>query len=688
MRHWLQRCRAILLYARALLYYAAVKRRRDAHVLATIARSEYFSVEYYLDRYEDVANAGIDSIVHYLDHGAAEGRNPSRLFDTRYYVDANRAALANGMNPLVHYLRNGIKSNQLPMMRISFHHNYTLKAPRKSRAIPRSMYESGGLESAVQPLRYVVFTAVIKGYDNLQPPRYRPPNCEFVAFSDQPTHLEGWTVVCINYEHTDPVRMARFIKLHPHLYFKDYEYSIWIDGNVGITGDIGRFFERLTPDLFMSAFAHPQRNCIYDEGVECILRRKDDPSVITLQLEKYRKADVPEEMGLWETNVIVRRHNDPLCVKLMAAWWLEVEIGSRRDQLSLPVVLRNSGKSLATLDHVGVSARRHPLITVSPHRGKRPQKERRADWLQFDRSMTDENIAITIGICVHNSLAEVKACLSSILSARSSCDTLIVVDDFSDNETSTYLTTIAAENDNVRLIRNATNLGYTLSANIILGSAVTDWVVLLNSDTIVTAKTFRKLISAAAPYPRLAVIGPLSNAASWQTVPRMLSSDGSFLINSLPNGVSPDYMDDLCERAASPSVWFVPLVNGFCLAIRRSVLMEIGLFDDQNFPVGYGEEDDLCLRVAEAGYVCGIAADTYVFHSKSASFTSQRRELLVASGKKALHRKYGADRLEMASKIMRNHPGLKRLRQRLHLLQHDISGLREGQADPKWTGST
>lgn len=677
MRHWLQRWRAIFEYSRALIHYAAVKRRPDAHLLATIAQSGYFSAEYYLERYEDVAGAGIDPIVHYLDYGAAEGRNPSRLFDTRFYADSNRDALTSGMNPLVHYLRTGIKAKQLPMMRMPFHRHGSSRKPRRSRVIPASLFENREPERTVQIPRYVVFTVVINGYDDLQPPAYRPPNCEFVVFSDRPMAVEGWTVFPINYEHPDPVRVARFIKLHPHLYFESYRYSIWIDGNIGIRGDIGRFFERLTPELFMGTFSHPLRDCIYDEGVECILRRKDDPSAITLHLNKYRMTGVPDEMGLWETNVLVRRHNDPRCVTLMTAWWSEVEVGSRRDQLSLPVALRTCGTSIASLDHVGISALNHPLLTLSPHRGKRPQREATADWLRQDHLPAAERNPITIGICVHNSLPEVQACLSSVLAARADGDTLMLVDDFSDDQTATYLATIAAQNENVQLIRNPENLGYTRSANMVLGSATTDWVVLLNSDTIVSAETFNKLVGAADPYPRLAVVGPLSNAASWQTVPHLRSSDGSFFINSLPEGMSPEQMDRLCERAASPAVLFVPLVNGFCLAIRRSVLMEIGLFDDQSFPVGYGEEDDLCLRVADAGYVCGIATETYVFHSKSASFKSRRRKLLVAAGKAVLHKKYGVDRLEMASTVMRNHPALQAVRKRLLLLQRDISTLGE-----------
>jgi GT2 family glycosyltransferase len=144
-----------------------------------------------------------------------------------------------------------------------------------------------------------------------------------------------------------------------------------------------------------------------------------------------------------------------------------------------------------------------------------------------------------------------------------------------------------------------------------------------------------------------------------------MGDNGKFRVNPLPSGFDVQKMDQLCERSALHTVLFVPLVNGFCLALRKDVLEEVGYFDEQSFPTGYGEEDDLCLRIAEAGYACGISTDSFVFHTKSATFTPERRDLLVAAGRKELERKHGAASLEAASSTLRNNPGLREMRQRL-----------------------
>jgi lipopolysaccharide biosynthesis protein/GT2 family glycosyltransferase len=79
-----------------------------------IAASHLFDRNWYLDRYPDVRTSGVDPILHYLEQGAAEGRNPSRLFDTRWYLSQYRDIALNGWNPLVHYVLHGAAEGRRP----------------------------------------------------------------------------------------------------------------------------------------------------------------------------------------------------------------------------------------------------------------------------------------------------------------------------------------------------------------------------------------------------------------------------------------------------------------------------------------------------------------------------------------------------------------------------------------------
>jgi len=74
-----------------------LKRRQIAHL---IGRSGLFDTGYYYRQNPEVEALGIDPLGHYLDVGAASGRNPHPLFDTEYYLKTCPEAADSGMNPL------------------------------------------------------------------------------------------------------------------------------------------------------------------------------------------------------------------------------------------------------------------------------------------------------------------------------------------------------------------------------------------------------------------------------------------------------------------------------------------------------------------------------------------------------------------------------------------------------------
>jgi GT2 family glycosyltransferase len=618
--------------------------------------SGFFDPVFYKAQNPAVASANADPLLHYMDHGAGNGLDPSAVFNTAYYVRCNPDIVAAGVNPLVHFVRYGRFEGRLPRP-------LTAAAGVLGDWTP-PVRESAQAETPspqVRPIgRYVIYTAIVGGYDRLEPLEFRPPDCDLVVFSDRPMTVEGWQVRPLNYLHPDPTRSARFAKLHPHFFFPDYEYSVWIDGNIGVRGDIRPLMERLNEKSFLGIFEHPLRNCIYAEGEECIRSKRDDPRTIKDQLASYRLEGFPEAAGLWETNVLVRRHNKPGCIALMSAWWRELELGSARDQISLPVVARRNGATVVSLGDLGISVRDHPLLSTRPHQLLERTTAAETGWPKVAK-----RISATIGICVHNRPAETQQCLESALSARRPQDRIVIVDDASDAATADLLDGIAAKNERVDLIRHHQNQGYTRSANAVLRAANTDWIILVNSDAIMPKDSIRKLISCGEQFPCLGIVGPLSNAASWQSVPSPIYAGGNVRINDLPKGVTVDTMDRLCQEAANGLVPFVPLVNGFCFAIRRAVVECIGLFDDESFPIGYGEEDDFCLRAADGGYICGIAIDTYVYHVKSASFTSERRKKLAEAGGIALREKHTAERVASAVQMLLNNPELRRVRDRV-----------------------
>jgi hypothetical protein len=78
-----------------------------------LARSGFDSA-FYTACYPDVAEAGVDPLIHFFHTGWREGRNPSLEFDTKYYLTVNEDVRTADLNPLFHYLCSGKSEGRLP----------------------------------------------------------------------------------------------------------------------------------------------------------------------------------------------------------------------------------------------------------------------------------------------------------------------------------------------------------------------------------------------------------------------------------------------------------------------------------------------------------------------------------------------------------------------------------------------
>jgi hypothetical protein len=146
------------------------------------------------------------------------------------------------------------------------------------------------------------------------------------------------------------VRTARWHKWHAYLVAPDADVSVWMDGTHRPLAPPEAFVECLgAADI--ATFVHRNRDCVYDEAVACADVGKDTRERLFAQVAKYID-EYPLHGGLWETQVVVRRH----CAATRAldeAVWHEIDGGSHRDQVSFPVVARRLGVSVAALSGTG-----------------------------------------------------------------------------------------------------------------------------------------------------------------------------------------------------------------------------------------------------------------------------------------------------------------------------------------------
>jgi ADP-heptose:LPS heptosyltransferase/GT2 family glycosyltransferase len=70
----------------------------------TIRKSGLFDPEHYVTTYPDVEERNVDPLVHYLEEGAREGRDPHSNFDTAFYLEQCKQRGEEPANPLLHYI--------------------------------------------------------------------------------------------------------------------------------------------------------------------------------------------------------------------------------------------------------------------------------------------------------------------------------------------------------------------------------------------------------------------------------------------------------------------------------------------------------------------------------------------------------------------------------------------------------
>ena len=273
---------------------------------------------------------------------------------------------------------------------------------------------------------------------------------------------------------------------------------------------------------------------------------------------------------------------------------------------------------------------------------------------------------IDIIICVHNALDDLQRCLASLLEHTHQPYHLILVDDGSSEQTAQYLREFA-DAHHASLLRSEEATGYPCAANRGMRASSAEFALLLNSDTILTPEWLDRFVACIQSDEKFGIVGPLSNTASWQSVPK-IEDNGDWASNPLPEGMTPSRMAQWIALHSARQYVEIPLLNGFCMMIRRKLLDEVGLFDEENFGQGYGEEDDLVLRARKLGWKMALADDVYIYHAQSKSYSSDKRHALSERAGKLLREKHGESIISQGVRFCQNDLVLEGIRARAQVV--------------------
>lgn len=256
------------------------------------------------------------------------------------------------------------------------------------------------------------------------------------------------------------------------------------------------------------------------------------------------------------------------------------------------------GMRAALLDgYLGSITKWHYPITSSV-----PALPRRA------QAEPESKITLSIIIVNWNTHDALRNCLESIHAPTGVCLETIVVDNASEDGSAKM---VERRFPQIRLIENATNVGFAKASNQGMLLSRGDCVLLLNSDTQIRGQALSRMIEFMDGHPEAGAMGPRLVFPDGRPQPYSFGGDPtlSYLLRrGLNLLLRKGYLHDWGIEETREMDW----VSGASLMLRRRALEETGLLDENFFL--YFEDNDLCLRLRQKGWKVYFNPTVEVLH--------------------------------------------------------------------------
>lgn len=247
--------------------------------------------------------------------------------------------------------------------------------------------------------------------------------------------------------------------------------------------------------------------------------------------------------------------------------------------------------------------------------------------MKMTMTMPSKVPELSIIIVTWNASKVIGACLSSIFDNPPLREhEVVIVDNDSTDET---LAIVRQADGPVQLVESKQNLGFAGACNAGAHRSTGDYLLFLNSDTIVYPAALEKLSLFLDNHPEAAAAGgKLLDATGRAQVgfnvrafPTLLSASLELLMLDKLFPKNPVSRRQRMLDFSHETVAEVDQPAGACLAVRRAAFFEAGGFDDGFYPAWF-EDVDLCLRLRRRGEKTFFVPEARFLHEGGVSLAT------------------------------------------------------------------
>lgn len=514
-------------------------------------------------------------------------------------------------------------------------------------------------------------TALTSGYDDVIEPEEGGENVTHVLFSDTPQHqrFSRWRWRPLPLFSLNNKRRTMFVKSNLPRLLPGFDVYVWTDARIQFTTPVREVVDKyLVEDLDLVTFRHPRNRSMKDELRE-IARNGVLPVSDLINFYK-RLSPIERKWPIASENNVFIARNSLRFQDMCRHWHRRIEEAPPRDQLSFDLACADVGLVYEWFDRGVTDAESADFVSKGRHQRAIGASRRVDDDLKLvvreNRSVdnvageqaTNSEVAspnISVVVPVHNAGDSLTSLLESLGESGFPGEVVLLENGSSDHAPKVCdLFGASHENGPVEVFKAGRPLGFAGACNKGASIAQGDLVVFLNSDTLVFGEWWKK-VAGAMGAANLSVVGAVGNVAGDLSVGR---SGNRLLIEcGLDEKVIGKGFSDFCA-SWSTNVPVQPSrsTSGHAFCVDKSAFDSVGGFDEQAFPVGYGEEVDLFIRISRSAGLVAFLPSWFVYHLGGGTFTAEQTNVHKKAGRRVLAKRYGEGFIERLSNDLRNNP--------------------------------